>query len=250
MASPYFAPEPPSDTRILAEVRRIAEQILRSNPLENARVDGGLTRWVGNYGGEFAWFGEFLPQDPNTGQAQRGISLVRDDPKRKTAFAMFDPNPRAGQPLRQRVYMDDADGRRLLHEGDDGGLGYPYFPVMMFRADAGGYVQTNQTSDRLIFTGRSAVMGRHVEAIGFGTSFSGESGRVFMRVQGNGTTVFSNTFDYTGVGGFNLTADLGVSGGIRDAGVMTVDVFCRKLAGPGDIVVQLQSVYSFSKPTL
>lgn len=248
----YFAPNPPSDTNILQDTKRIADQILRSNPLRNARVDGGLTRWMGAYGGEFAWFGEFFPGDPNRdGAPQRGISFVRDDPQGKTAFAMFDPNPTAGRPLRQRVFMDDADGRRLLHEGDSGGLAYPYWPIQLFRADAGGYVQTNQVTDRLIFTGRTAVMGRHVEVVGFGTSFSGESGLVFIKVIGNGGAfVFSPQFNYTGVGGFTLTADLGVSGVLRDSGTVTVEVYCRKTAGPGDIVIQIRSAYSFSQPSL
>lgn len=256
MSSPidegYFAPTPPSDTNILQDTKRIADQILRSNPLKNAKVDGGLTRWKGVYGGEFAWFGEFYPGDPNQGGApQRGISFVRDDPQRKTAFAMYDPNPSAGRPLRQRIFMDDADGRRLLHEGDSGGLAYPYFPIMLFRADQGGYVQTNQTTDRLIFTGRTSVMGRHVEVVGFGTSFSGESGRIFTKVTGDGGAfVFSPAFEYTGVGGFTLTADLGASGALRNSGVITVEVYCRKTAGPGDIVIQIRSAYSFSLPSL
>ncbi|MGL4808934.1 MAG: hypothetical protein ACRC4O_09350 [Giesbergeria sp.] len=147
--------------------------------------------------------------------------------------------------------MDDADGRRLLHEGDSGGLGYPYFPIMLFRADQGGYVQTNQTTDRLIFTGRTAVMGRHIEVVGFGTSFSGESGRIFTKITGDGgTTAFSPPFEYTGVGGFTLTADLGASGTLRNSGVVTVEVYCRKTGGPGDIVIQLRSAYSFSLPSL
>lgn len=256
MSSPideqYFAPTPPSDTNILQDTKRIADQILRSNPLRNARVDGGLTKWMGAYGGEFAWLGEFFPGDPNRdGAPQRGISFVRDDPQQKTAFAMYDPNPSAGRPLRQRIFMDDADGRRLLHEGDNGGLAYPYWPIQLFRADSGGYVQTNQTTDRLIFTGRTAVMGRHVEVVGFGTSFSGESGRVFTKVTGDGGAfVFSPEFNYTGVGGFTLTADLGISGTLRDSAVVTVEVYCRKTAGAGDIVIQIRSAYSFSQPSL
>lgn len=219
--------------------------------MENARVKKGLTRWQGNYGGEFAWFGEFLPGDPHLQRAQRGISFVRDDPGQHSAFAMFDPNPVASRPLRQRIFMGDADGRRLLYEGDSGGLAYPYFPVMMFRADAGGYIQTNQTTDRLIFTGRTANMGRHVEAVGFGTSFNNESGAVVMKVTAEGgQSVLSNGFEYTGAAGFNLTADLGTSGPLRDSGVLTVEIYCRKTGGPGDIVIQLRSVYIFSKPTL
>lgn len=252
MEETYYAPTPPSDTNILQDTRRIADQILRSNPLKNARVDGGLTRWEGAYGGEFAWFGEFYPGDPNRdGAPQRGISLVRDDPQRKTAFAMYDPNPSAGRPLRQRIFMDDADGRRLLHEGDSGGLAYPYWPIQLFRADQGGYIQTNQTTDRLIFTGRTANMGRHVEVVGFGTSFSGESGAVYVKVSGDGgTSATSSTYNYSGVGGFTLTVDLGASGTLRNSGVLTVEVYARKTGGPGDIVIQIRSAFSFSQPSL
>lgn len=249
----YSAPKPPSDTDVLYETKRIADQILRSNPLRNARVDGGLTRWVGAYGGEFAWFGEFMPGDPNRGGLpQRGVSIVRDDPQRKSAIAMYDPNPAAGRPLRQRLFLTDADGRRILHEGDSGGWAYPYFPIMLFRADDnGGYVRTNQTTDRLIFTGRTANMGRHVEVQGFGTSFSGESGAVYLKVIGDGgVNVVSPTFTYTGVGGFNLSVDLGTSGFLRDSAVLTIEVYCRKTGGPGDIVIQVRSAFSFSKPTL
>jgi hypothetical protein len=94
-------------------------------------------------------------------------------------------------------------------------------------------------------------MGRHVEVVGFGTSFSGESGRVFTKVTGDGGAfVFSPEFNYTGVGGFTLTADLGVSGVLRDSAVVTVEVYCRKTAGAGDIVIQIRSAYSFSQPSL
>jgi hypothetical protein len=37
---------------------------------------------------------------------------------------------------------------------------------------------------------------------------------------------------------------------LRDSAVVTVEVYCRKLSGPGDIVIQIRSAYSFSLPSL
>lgn len=155
-----FTPRSPDLVDAVAEVRRIAEQQMRSNPLANGIVPYGLTRWRGNYNTDFAWFGEFFPMDPNLDKPQRGISFVRDDPQGNSAFSLYDPSPEEGVPLRQRLAMTDADDRRLLHEGQhDGGWAFPRYPVVVYP----NTVVSTGTANNVAAWGRSSLLGRYLD---------------------------------------------------------------------------------------
>lgn len=157
-----FTPRSPDLVDAVAEVRRIAEQQMRSNPLANGIVPYGLTRWRGNYGGDLVWFGEFQPNDLNLDKPQRGISFVRDDTQRNSALSLYDPTPEEGVPLRQRLALGDADGRTLLAEGQhDGGRAFPRYPVVVYPATV---VSTN-AADNVAAWGRSSVVGRYLDFV-------------------------------------------------------------------------------------
>jgi hypothetical protein len=162
-SQPY--PLQPNLFAVVSETQRVANQILRSNPLANAVTTYGLMKWVGRYGGNYLWIGEFYPGDPNqhspTGAVlpQMGFSLVRDDPKEQSAFVMYDWDPYVGGPLRQKVSMHDADGRTIYSEGESGGWGWPRFPITMGQTNA---TQTNTSPATTLF-GRSNVVGRHID---------------------------------------------------------------------------------------
>lgn len=162
---PTFLPAPPSILQTVAETQRIARGILTSNPLTNAITNAGLMQWVGRYGGMFLWIGEFNPADPNqldaAGHAlpQRAFSLVRDDPKHMSTFAMYDWDPYLGGPLRQKFGFQDADGRTMWREGESGGWGWPRLPIVMGQVNA---INTNTVAGTTLF-GRSQVVGRHID---------------------------------------------------------------------------------------
>lgn len=146
----------PRDTTLVdavAEAKRIAEQQMRSNPLKDARIDAGLTQWVGNYGGSLVWIGEITPPDQNLVDAygnlrpQRGFVLQRDDPGGHFAYTMYDSSPSAGQPLQQTVIMYDVNGQFTYRESSQGGLAFPDRPIVMYprvNIEAG---MTNVTDD-------------------------------------------------------------------------------------------------------
>lgn len=163
---PTYYPSPPSLVDAVFEAQRVATQMLRSNPLENAITSKGLMQWLGHYGGFYLWIGEFFPGDPNqlnpngSIKPQLGFSLVRDDPKEQSAIAMYDWDPLSGHPLRQKLGMGDADGRILLREGESGGWGWPRFPIQMGAAIPPAYLGT---ADVVALSGRSQVVGRHVD---------------------------------------------------------------------------------------
>lgn len=165
ITAPTNYPQQPDLFAVVQDTQRIANQILRSNPLANAVTTYGLMKWIGRYQGNYLWIGEFLPADPNqlspSGVAlpQMGFSLVRDDPKMNSAFHMYDWDPYHGGPLRQKIGLSDADGRNIFSEGESGGWGWPRFAVPMGVANQ---VQAN-TSSTATLVGRSQVVGRHID---------------------------------------------------------------------------------------
>lgn len=214
LSGPYM----PRDTTIvdaIAETRRIADQVMRNNPLVDAVIDQGLTRFRGNYGGDFAWFGEFSPDDRNLlddfGQPlpQRGISFVRDDPSHNQAFAMYDFDPRVGVALRQRIYMHDADGKPLLWEGYNGGRAFPDAAVVLYQRetiDPNG-VQTG--SDVIVFSGEGNLTGTRVKvATAWGTAGGSPNWSYYMRFSGGGVTITTATVNGSGGGNFLMDIDV------------------------------------------
>lgn len=193
-----YTPRATTIVDAVAETKRIADQQMRSNPLKNARIDSGLTRWVGNYDGDLVWIGEFLPYDANLTDAygnpkpQRGVSIVRDDPQHSSAFVMYDWNPQPGVPLRQKIAMHDADGRRLLVEGDFGGRNYPDKAIPMYpriSIDSGG----NATSAELVWSGEGNIIGTHMHFAGTWAASGSPTVSNFVRYSGGGITINTPT---------------------------------------------------------
>lgn len=160
-----YTPREPTIVDAVAEAKRIADSILRSNPLKDATIGSGLTKWTGNYGGDLVWIGEFQPYDPNLvnefgkPKPQRGVTIVRDDPKRQAAFYMYDWYTTAGVPLRQKIGMGDADGRTIMREGKTGGVEYPMHNVGLLQS---GVVRNNTSSASAAWC-RTPMVGRHLE---------------------------------------------------------------------------------------
>jgi hypothetical protein len=184
----------------VSEAKRIADQTMRSNPMENAVVTEGLTRFVGNYGGDFAWFGEFFPADLNMtdefGQQspQRGISFVRDDPGHASAFTMYDGSPEAGQPLMQTITLSDGTGQRMMQEAfNQKGRRFPDKAIPMYArisVDNGG----NAAAQELAWAGEGNLIGTHMHFSG-GWALGGGAATIsnFMRYSGGGVTVQTPT---------------------------------------------------------
>lgn len=220
----------PRDTNLvdaLAEAKRIAEQQMRSNPLKDAQIDSGLTRWVGNYGGDLVWIGEFLPPDHNqfdqygNMRPQRGVSIVRDDPQHKAAFSMYDFDPRTGVPLRQRVYIHDADGNKLMMEGYTGGRAFPDHPIPMYarvNIEAG----LSNGSDDIIWGGSSNIVGNNLQFQGIISSSGTVGTTYFIRAAANnGVNVDSPTRVVSG--SVNVSEQLDLTA-VRLAGADFADV--------------------------
>jgi hypothetical protein len=185
----------PRDTNIvdaIAETKRITDAALRSNPLRNARVDDGLMQWRGNYSGgvansgAFLWVGEFSPIDGVLGKSQRGFVLTRDDPKHAAALWMYDPagstaNP-ISQPLRQRIFMRDADNRPFLEEGVKGGASFPWCAIPLFPAqsDSPGSLAYRHAINgangtfRTLWQGRAPMVGPFLKWHAFVTGTAGQ----------------------------------------------------------------------------
>jgi len=214
LSAPY-TPRESTLVDAVAETRRIADQVVRNNPLVDAIIPQGLTKFRGNYGGDFAWFGEFFPPDRNlvddfgNPQPQRGISFVRDDPLQQSAFVMYDNDPVAGVPLRQRIYMHDADGKALMHEGYNGGRAFPDGPLVLYQRetiDPNG-IQTG--SDIVVFSGEGNLTGTRVKfSAAWGTAGGSPNWSYYVRFSGGGVTINTTTVNGAGGGNFSMDQDV------------------------------------------
>jgi hypothetical protein len=152
LAGTMRTPRSPTLVDQVAEAQRVAESIARANPLYNARIDGGLMIWRGNYAGaggiadSLLWIGQFSPIDGSKGVGQRGFALTRDDPEHGWAFYMFDPQGESRSstdPLRQRVFIRDADNRQILTEARGGGTAFPVGQIPLYSSNL--YFQATRT---------------------------------------------------------------------------------------------------------
>lgn len=196
----------------VAETKRVADALARSNPMRNAVVDGGLTVWRGNYANSptdpirnsIVWIGEFPPKDAVKGVLQRGVQITRDDPIHSQAFAMFDPQGESrggGNPLRQRLFMQDADGRQILSEAVDGGVAFPWQNVPLYPSNpifttmttaTGGNTQSapflqswmgmDNINLRTIWEGYAPVTATKLEYLGYATTQSATNLGISLRV--------------------------------------------------------------------
>jgi hypothetical protein len=204
LQGPYM-PRESTIVDAVAESRRIADQVMRNNPLVDAVVDRGLTRFRGNYGADYAWFGEFSPVDRNLTDdfghelPQRGIVFWRDDPSHNQVFALYDFDPRAGEPLRQRWYMHDADGKMIFAEGFNGGRAFPDTSIVMYQRESFENPAATWTSDRVVYSGEGNLTGTRIEFTGAYTVSDGSSNiNNYLRVSGGGVTITTSTQTVTG----------------------------------------------------
>lgn len=206
LAGTMLTPRSVSLVDQVAEAQRVAESIARANPLYNAKIDGGLMVWRGNYAGSggiqdsLLWVGGFAPNDGSKGVPQRGFALTRDDPNHGWALYMFDPQgeSRSGSdPLRQRLFMRDADNNQILTEARAGGIGYPVSQIPLYssnlafqsvRTDSGTGMKniplppgTVQGGLNNYFKGRGAMTGHRLNVNGYAWSSGSATFQVRVR---------------------------------------------------------------------
>lgn len=199
----------------IAEARRIADQTMRNNPLVNAVIDRGLTRFRGNYGGDFIWFGEFFPADKNltddfgNDMPQRGVSITRDDPSHNQVFALYDFDQRIGEALRQRIYMRDADGQSFILEGFNGGRAWPDAPLVLYQRESFENPAATWTSDRVAYSGEGDLTGTLVDlTAAYTTTVGTDTISSFLRLSGGGVTINTPTTALVGSQNISLTVDV------------------------------------------
>lgn len=253
LTAPY-APREANLVDAIAESRRIADQLMRNNPLTDAVIDRGLTRFRGNYGGDFAWFGEFLPADRNllddfgNPLPQRGISFVRDDPGQETAFVMYDFDPRAGEPLRQRVYMNDADGKLFLAEGFNGGRAWPDSPIVLYQRESFESPRATWGSDRMVYSGEGNLTGTLVDFSAAYTVSDGVSTiSNYLRVSGGGITI--NTPTQTVTGNQNVSHLVNVKSILNVADYVNVEWHMWRASGTAEFLPRVYKCRSYSPMT-
>lgn len=252
-----FMPRESTIVDAIAESRRVADQAMRNNPLVNAIIDQGRTSFRGNYGSDYAWFGEFTPPDKNLldefgqPQPQRGIVFWRDDPQGNQAFAMYDIDPKTGVPLRQRIYLHDADGNALFHEGYTGGRSFPDTPIVMYQRESFENPAATWTSDRAIYSGEGHLTGTRIEFRGAWTNsdLGATTVSTYLRVSGNGITINTATTNIANSQNFNIDLDVQT---IYDAGqyaVVTVEWHMWRTAGSGSFVPRVYRCRAYSNLT-
>lgn len=253
LTAPY-APRESTLVDAVAETRRIADQVMRNNPLVDAVIDRGLTRFRGNYGSDFAWFGEFFPPDRNLvddfgeQQPQRGISFVRDDPSHAPAFAMYDFDPRTGEPLRQRIYLHDADGKLFLAEGFNGGRAWPDTPIVMYQRESFENPAATWTSDRTVFSGEGHLTGTRVDFSGAYTVTVGtDSISNYLRISGGGVTI--NTPTQTVTGSQNVSHTVDVKSILNVSDYVNVEWHMWRAAGTGAFLPRIYRCRTYSPMT-
>lgn len=246
-----YAPRETNLVDAVAETKRIADQQMRSNPMKDARIDSGLTKWTGNYGGDLAWFGEFFPADQNqfdvygNMKPQRGISFVRDDPNHASAFAMYDFNPQTGIPLRQRIYLHDADGKPILYEGYNGGTAYPDSPIVMYQRESFENPAATWTSDRVAYSGEGHMKGTRLDFNGAYTlTVAGDTISSFLRVSGGGVTINTATSAVTGSQNIAYSLDVKTIWDVSD--YVNVEWHMWRSAGSGSFLPRIYRCRSYS----
>lgn len=236
--SSRYTPREATLVDAVAETKRIADQQMRSNPLKDARISSGLTKWTGNYGGDLAWIGEFLPADRNqfdqygNMKAQRGINIVRDDPLHNAAFSLYDPWPTAGTPLRQRIYMHDADGKNFLVEGFNGGRSFPDAPIVLYQREVIDPSGITIGTDVIVFSGEGNLIGTKVQMSAAWAAIGGTPNwSTYLRISGGGVTI--NTATSTGSGSGSIFWTVDVKAIMNVADYVNVEWHMWKTGGTG-----------------
>lgn len=250
LQSPY-TPRESTLVDAVAESRRIADQAMRNNPLVNAVIDRGLTRFRGNYGDDFIWFGEFFPADKNLTDdfgdpmPQRGISITRDDPTHNQVFALYDFDQQDGEQLRQRIYMRDADGKALMLEGFNGGRAFPDTPIVMYQRESFESPRATWTSDRTVYSGEGNLTGTRIEFAGAYTlSVGTDTISNYLRCSGGGVTINSPTQSVTGNQNVNITVDVKTILNVSD--YINVEWHMWRAAGSGEFLPRIYKCRAYS----
>lgn len=209
---PRFAPRDTNLVDAIAEVKRIADQSMRSNPMTDARIDSGLTLWRGNYGGDLVWIGEIEPEDQNqfdqygNRKDQRGFVLQRDDPGQQFAILMYDSSPEVGQPLRQTLTIGDGSGHAIMQEAfNQKGRRFPDKAMPMypkFSQNLTGAV------DAVVWSGSANLIGTHIN---FDVEWGADATlqvSSYLRFNGGGVTVTTGTTVATAGFAYSGTVDI------------------------------------------
>lgn len=205
-----YTPREISALDALAAAKRIADQIIRNNPLTNAVVSRGLMQWRGNHvdiDGDkvnFLWIGDFFPADPTMGGIpQKGIVMWRDDSTASSvdagriAFALYDHDPGGGGlGLRQTIHLDSLDGKHLLSESRKGGQEFPHMNVPMGAtgSDTGKWASTDSTSFATVLEGFTHAVGNQLYARFWTQTQSTAAGEFRVTVTWSGGTITGTLF--------------------------------------------------------
>jgi hypothetical protein len=259
MSSPQpYMPQRPSALDTVQYVRRVADQILRNNPLHNGAVESGLVKWFGNYedidgSGKIVhvFIGEFHPVDTNLpgDPPQKGFALFRDDSGQNEdgfAFALYDPQPSFGDGLRQVLRFQSRDGAELWSEHRSGGIQFPRSDVMMNGRDSdlALWPGTDSASFSTIFEGRVSVIGHQLHYRMWCACTGGSNGQFRIRVESGGpepdVTGTTHALGINANGVFDDTVD------ISDFRGRTVTVYweARRVSGTGKsraVVISMQN---------
>lgn len=274
LATTALTPRSPNLVDAVAETARIADAQLRANPLYNAKIDGGLMVWRGNYAGSggisdsLLWIGEFYPKDAVKNKGQRGFALTRDDPNHGWALYMYDPQAesRSGSdPLRQRVFMRDADNKQILSEARGGGLAWPVGQIPLYptkllfqatRVDSGtgiknvplppGTVQGGSVDN--YFKGYGPMVGHRLRFFGYCWSSGSATFQVRFRVSfgDNAADYVSSWAVYAPGSSANFLWDVDFAGQDKVGRIAFVTVEAQVTAGTAEwCTIFPQQCYSY-----
>jgi hypothetical protein len=239
--APKYAPRETNLVDAVAAAKRIADQIMRSNPLKDATIDGGLTRWTGNYGGSLVWIGEILPADQNQFdqyghvKPQRGFVLQRDDPGQNFAITMYDFDPHAGVALNQRLQFFDVNGRRTWADAYNGGRAFPDAPVVLYQREVLDPSGFGGTSDTILYSGEGNCIGTRLSMAGAWAAPGGTpTYSMFLRVSGGGVTI--NTATTSGSGAGNIVWDVDIKTIFDASTYINVEWHMWKTGGTGALL--------------
>lgn len=247
-----FTPRESTIVDAIAESRRIADQAMRNNPLVDAVISQGFTRFAGNYGQNYALFGDFTPNDRNLldefgePQPQRGVHFERDDPQHNAAFSMYDFDPKTGVPLRQRIYMHDADGKALMHEGHNGGRAFPDQPIVMYQRESIDPSGAGFTADRTMYSGSGNLTGTRLEFSGAWTNSDAGATTIstYLRCSGGGVTITQPTLNIAGNQNYFVDVDVKAIFDVTD--FINVEWHMWRTAGGGTFVPRIFRCRTYS----
>lgn len=261
MTSPeQYTPRDYSELDYIAAAKRVADAILRTNPLTNAVVSRGLMRWVGNHvdiDGDkinFLWIGDFLPADTTMGGIpQKGIVMWRDDSTGvgvnagRQAFALYDHDPGGGGlGLRQTIHWDSLDGKNLWRESRLGGQEFPHMNIPMGIAgtDTGKWPAVDSTTFFALLEGFTHVVGNTLYARFWTQTQSTAAGEFRVTVGYSGGTIVGTVFPQAA--NFTVFREDTINIAAARGEMIQVKVEGRRTSGTGTVGAAPVSFRNFS----